>query len=202
MNKQRDDIFIIKLFKRIKLRNLILLILLLSFNSYAWFIYATKVSTGMSAHISSWNVHFQAGEEEIKTEIMLDFDIIYPGMEIQSKTVTAYNTGETLANLSYEIKTIRILDTTYTTSETLTQEAILSTIDTTCPFDLTFEIDNSNLNSTDGRANFTATISWPMEGNDVLDTEWGELAYKYNKNNPTSPSIHIELVIKAIQATQ
>lgn len=202
MNKQRDDIFIIKLFKRIKLRNLILLILLLSFNSYAWFIYATKVSTGMSAHISSWNVHFQAGEEEIKTEIMLDFDIIYPGMEIQSKTVTAYNTGETLANLSYEIKTIRILDTTYTTSETLTQEAILSTIDTTCPFDLTFEIDNSNLNSTDGRANFIATISWPMEGNDVLDTEWGELAYEYNKNNPTSPSIHIELVIKAIQATQ
>ena len=128
MNKQRDDIFIIKLFKRIKLRNLILLILLLSFNSYAWFIYATKVSTGMSAHISSWNVHFQAGEEEIKTEIMLDFDIIYPGMEIQSKTVTAYNTGETLANLSYEIKTIRILDTTYTTSETLTQEEILNII--------------------------------------------------------------------------
>lgn len=202
MNKQKSNIFIIKLFKRIKLRNLILLILLLSFNSYAWFIYATKVSTGMSAHISSWNVHFQAGQEEITTEIVLDFDTIYPGMEMQSKTVTAYNTGETLANLSYEIKTIRILDTTYTTSETLTQEAILSTIDTTCPFDLTFEIDNSNLNSTDGRANFTSTISWPMEGNDVLDTEWGELAYEYNKNNPTSPSIHIELVIKAIQATQ
>ncbi len=202
MNKQRDDIFIIKLFKRIKLRNLILLILLLSFNSYAWFIYATKVSTGMSAHISSWNVHFQAGEEEIKTEIMLDFDIIYPGMEIQSKTVTAYNTGETLANLSYEIKTIRILDTTYTTSETLTQEEILNIIDTTCPFNIAFEIDNSNLNSTNGSANFTAIISWPMEGNDVLDTEWGELAYEYNKNNPTSPSIHIELVIKAIQATQ
>lgn len=202
MNKQRDDIFIIKLFKRIKLRNLILLILLLSFNSYAWFIYATKVSTGMSAHISSWNVHFQAGEEEIKTEIMLDFDIIYPGMEIQSKTVTAYNTGETLANLSYEIKTIRILDTTYTTSETLTQEEILNIIDTTCPFNFAFEIDNSNLNSTNGSANFTAIISWPMEGNDVLDTEWGELAYEYNKNNPTSPSIHIELVIKAIQATQ
>ena len=48
----------IKILKKIKIRNIIILIVLLMFNTYAWFIYATKVSMNLSVHVSSLNVEF------------------------------------------------------------------------------------------------------------------------------------------------
>ena len=42
--------------KKVKISNLILLIVLLMFNSYAWFIYNTKVSTSLSAKIEAWDI--------------------------------------------------------------------------------------------------------------------------------------------------
>ena len=43
--------------KKVKISNLILLIVLLMFNSYAWFIYNTKVSTSLSAKIEAWDIN-------------------------------------------------------------------------------------------------------------------------------------------------
>lgn len=199
MKNQNKDILIIRIIKRVKLRTLILLIILLSFNSYAWFIYATKVSGGMNAHITSWNVRFKAGEEEITTNVVFDVEKIYPGMEDQTKTLTAYNEGEMLAILSYDIKSVRVLDTTYTASETMTTqdiEAILQNY----PFKLTFAIDNSNLNAVNGSASFVILLRWDFEsGDDALDTAWGERAYEYNRNHPYESSIHAEIEIRATQ---
>lgn len=198
-NQNKDDILIIRIIKTVKLKTLILLIVLLSFNSYAWFIYATKVSSGMNAHITSWNVKFKAGDEDITTNVVFDVDKIYPGMEDQTKTLTAYNEGEMIAQLSYDIKQIRILDTTYTASETLTSEEIESLL-ADYPFKLTFTIDNSNLNAENGSATFIIMLTWDFEsGDDALDTAWGERAYEYNKNNPNSPSIHAEIEVRATQ---
>ena len=199
MKNQNNDILIIKIIKKVKLRTLILLIILLSFNSYAWFIYATKVSGGMNAHITSWNVKFKAGEEEITTNVVFDVEKIYPGMEDQTKTLTAYNEGEMLAMLSYDIKSVRILDTTYTASETMTTqdiEAILQNY----PFKLTFAIDNSNLNAVNGSASFVILLRWDFEsGDDALDTAWGERAYEYNRTHPYESSIHAEIEVRATQ---
>lgn len=199
MKNQNNDVLIIKIIKKVKLRTLILLIILLSFNSYAWFIYATKVSGGMNAHITSWNVKFKAGEEEITTNVVFDVEKIYPGMEDQTKTLTAYNEGEMLAMLSYDIKSVRILDTTYTASETMTTqdiEAILQNY----PFKLTFAIDNSNLNAVNGSASFVILLRWDFEsGDDALDTAWGERAYEYNRTHPYESSIHAEIEVRATQ---
>ena len=200
MTKKIKFSSVIKILKRIKLRTLILLIILLSFNSYAWFIYANKVSGGLNAHISSWNVEFRAGESEVTTEITFDVDRIYPGMPTSTKTLTAYNKGEMLAELLYQINSIRILNNTYTVSEDLTQEALLETIRQNYPFKLSFIIDNTNLYAINGSADFIASLSWDFEsGNDAKDTQWGELAYAYNKENPDSSSIHIELSVSAVQ---
>lgn len=110
MNKMEK---ITRIIKKIQIKNILILIVLLVFNSYAWFIYATKVSSGLSAHITSWNVSFRAGENEITTNVIFEVDKIYPGMETQTKKITALNTGEMKAILSYEIKKIRILDKEY-----------------------------------------------------------------------------------------
>ena len=53
---------IVRIIKKVKIRNILILILLIIFNTYAWFIYATKVATEISVHISSWNVEFATGE--------------------------------------------------------------------------------------------------------------------------------------------
>lgn len=198
--KNKDNEFILfKIVKKVKLKTLILLIVLLSFNSYAWFIYATKVSGGLTAHITSWNVKFKAGEEEITTNVVFEVDRIYPGMEKQTKKLTAFNEGEMKAILSYEIKKIRILTDEYTVSQEFTQEDLIEMLKN-YPFKLTFEIDKTNLNQENGSAEFDVSLTWAFEsGNDALDTEWGEKAYEYNEQNPDMSSIYVEIDVKAVQ---
>lgn len=198
MKNQKNEIFIIRLIKTVRLKTLILLIILLCFNSYAWFVFATRVSEGMSAHIASWNVKFKAGDDEITTNIVFDVKEIYPGVQ-KDKTLTAYNDGEMVANLSYEIESARILDETYVKSDDLTSEQIEEILKT-YPFKITFSIDNTNLTAKNGSANFTAALNWEFDsGNDELDTYWGEKAYEYNRAHPGEASIHIVILIRANQ---
>ena len=72
---------IVRILKKIKIKNIIILILLLIFNTYAWFIYATKASSSIDVHISSWNVEFTVGEDETVTNILIEVERVYPGME-------------------------------------------------------------------------------------------------------------------------
>lgn len=198
-NNNKDEFILFRIVKKVKLKTIILLIIFLSFNSYAWFIYATKVSGGISAHITSWNVRFRAGEEEITTNVVFEVDKIYPGMEPQMKTLTAYNIGEMKAILDYNIRTIRILNQTYTVGDTMTQEELLKKLES-YPFKLSFNIDNTNLNEENGSANFDIKLIWDFEsGNDELDTEWGVKAYEYNKEFPNSSSIYVEVDVSATQ---
>lgn len=205
MNKQKKESFIKNILKKIKLRTLILLIILLSFNSYAWFIYATKVSGGLSAYVSGWNVTFRAGEEEITTQVVFEVEQIYPGMDAAEKTLTAYNSGDVLAELSYEINSITVLETTYKTSDELTSEDLIAKLNNELPFTINISIDNTHLYEENGSATLKITLEWPFESaeniekQDELDTQWGERVYEFNKNNPNEPSIHIEMLVKATQ---
>lgn len=70
--------FLKQVLKRVKLKTLILLIVLLMFNAYAWFVYTSKVSGNLTAHIESWDVTFQVGEQDAITNVLFDVDKIYP----------------------------------------------------------------------------------------------------------------------------
>ena len=98
---------IVKILKKIKIKNLLILIFLLIFNTYAWFIYATRVSTNLTAHVSSWNIEFVSGTGEITTNLLIEVDRIYPGMDKFEKSVEVHNKGETAAVLEYEIESLR-----------------------------------------------------------------------------------------------
>ena len=186
--------------KKVKLRTIIVLIVLLTFNAYAWFIYATRVSGGITAHISSWNVEFQAGEDDSTTNISIDVDRIYPGMETYTKIISAKNSGETKAKLSYEIKLIRILGTTYSIEQGHTQDELLNIIKNNFPFSISISIDNEELEAGGGDGSITFLVEWPLEsGDDDLDTYWGEASYEYYKNNPNTTSINIVIEMKATQ---
>lgn len=193
---------ILKKLKKIKLRHLVLLILLLSFNSYAWFIYSTKVSTGMSAHVTSWNITFQVGEEMVESNLKIDLDRIYPGMETYEREIIVQNKGEAKASLSYEIEKVTILGNQYEVSESLTSSQLETMLKEEYPFKINIVTNEENMQNDGGYGTFKVTVEWPFESsNDELDTYWGERAYEYYSLHPNMTSLEVIVKLMAIQKT-
>lgn len=194
-------IFFQKLFKRIKLRNLLFLAILMSCNSFAWFIYATKVSNNITAHVQSWNVNFIVGDNNIEETLTFDVESVYPGMTDSFQTIKATNNSDTSATLSYEIVSASILGEEFVVSDTLTSDELTRKIENDYPFKLKVTIENGNMVANGGTAQINFSLVWPYEsGNDELDTEWGHKAYIYHENNPDSKSITLVIKVTAIQA--
>ena len=188
--------------KKIKLRTIIILILILAFNTYAWFIYATKVSMELNVHVSSWNVEFTTGDGETITNILIEVERIYPGMETFEKTIDVHNKGETRATLNYNIKSLKVLDQTYIVTEGsgITSDEIYEKMETEYPFKIKIEKDDTNLLNGTGSGLFKITVEWPFEsGDDELDTLWGNKAYEYYSLNPGQKSILLNIELIATQ---
>lgn len=185
--------------RRINIRTLLILVVLLSVNSYAWFIYSTKVSTGVSARVRAWNVSFIAGDDEVIQELTFDLDEIYPGMPNFQDQIIVHNLGETSADLSYEITKISILGTEYEVDDLTTSEDLADMLRLNYPFTISLNSSVSHI-PINSSATFTFSVVWPYEtGNDELDTYWGNLAYEYKNSHPSEDSIIITVTVRAVQ---
>ena len=191
---------IFKIIKKIKLRHLIILLFLLMFNTYAWFIYTTKVNTTIDAHVSSWNVEFISKEGGVESNLLVSVDKIYPGMTPFEYDVNVKNEGEMKAKLDYEIRTIRIMDDNYIVSDTLSSQEIENQIKQKYPFRINIISNDSKMDPKGGTGNFKIIVSWDYEsGDDSKDTEYGNKAYQFYKDNPDEKSIEMNLILKAVQ---
>lgn len=186
--------------KRVSAKTLLILIVTLSVNSFAWFIYANKVQSGVEATVKAWNITFELDSGQITEYVTIDVDELYPGKSF-SKDITIYNRGDTDADLSYEISSITLfgVTTSYTEAQNANPSSLLSTIQSNYPFTFTPSFSNSVLAANSDEV-FNVSINWPYEsGNDARDTRWGEQAYDYASSNPNLPSMKIELKIIATQ---
>lgn len=201
-----------KYLKKIKPIHILLIIFLLVFNTYAWFIYATEVSTGLSVHVRSWKILFKNDDKPIVDYLNIDVDNIYPGMDDYVNELEAYNLSESKAIVSYEILSARILDTEYKSIEgfkyenlevpdgTMSSEELAQKLRTDFPFKLQIDIENQELDAEVGVTKYIIKLYWPYEsGDDVLDTYWGNKAYEYNEKNPTESSLNFRIRVRAIQ---
>ena len=191
------------LFRYIKLRTLIIAVVLLVFNSYAWFIYATKASIELNVHVSSWNVDFKIDGETSSTNIIVDVGKIYPGMPAFSKEIVVKNNGEMKAKLLYEYASITVFGETFKVGEEgVTQETLKNKIENEYPFKTVVSSDASELESGQGAGKYTITITWPYEsGDDTTDTYWGQKAYDFyeeNGDDSTSLSLVVKLIAEQI----
>ncbi|MCL2859293.1 MAG: hypothetical protein FWF46_01715 [Oscillospiraceae bacterium] len=127
-------------------------------------------------------------------------------MEDYTQQITAYNDGEKEANVTYTIKSITILGQTYTDDDGTDLSALIAS--ETYPFHISVSIDNATMAATNGSSNIVIAITWPFEQGDnetdiqqkdALDTYWGELAANYYQANPNTPSISMQLELKATQ---
>lgn len=193
-------IFIV-LKRRLNLKSLFFMAILLSFNSFAWFIYTNKIASGIDVHVKSWNISFEIDNE--KLEEVVDFQVteLYPGMDDYMDMITVKNVGETDGRLSYEIVSVRVLDTTYVVGENdVTSEGLLTSLSSEYPFVITLGTTNDIVSHGGGEESFFFSVVWPYEsGNDTFDTEWGKKAYDYYEANPDGSPIEIHLKISALQ---
>lgn len=169
--------------KEIKIRTLLLLIITLIMNTYAWFIYIATVSVGLDVHIKSWDFELQNGAQTEDFEFVVEN--IYPGVPVEDtvQNISAANNGEMDALLTCDIMYMRILDKEYSTSqkyaeepltEFYTSEELLKMLYEDYPFKIrVYLID------TDDAGNETATL---YEGQDV--------------QMPTSSKVNIRLQIE------
>ena len=188
--------------KVIKPKNIIVLIILLTSNTFAWFIYATKVQNEMSAHVGAWDILFEAGDSPIVDYINVSIDNMYPGMEDFHYELKAYNKSEVGASLTYTLLSADIMGDVYYTKEgrneaneevtetDLTSEELSKVLKDNYPFKFDFSVSSSNLDADIGEAFYYIDANWPFEsGNDELDTKWGIKASEYKKQHPDKPSI-------------
>ena len=193
---------IIKILKKIKLKDLIIIIILLAFNTYAWFIYSTKVSGELTAHVSAWEVEFTAKDMGIESDIVIEVERIYPGMETYEKEIEVINKGELNIYIDYEIKSLKIMDEYYEVSEEseITSQDIENKMQTEYPFKILIEKDGTALEDGTGNGKFTISVEWPFEsGDDELDTKWGNKAYEYYSLHPGENCITLNVELKALQ---
>ena len=201
-----------KLRKIVKPSRIILLIVLIAANTFAWFIYANKINNDISIHVKAWNVVFEAGETQVSDIINLSVESIYPGMDDYEYNISVYNNSEVSASISYALLEARILEDEYITvegrsergelvqSEDLTSDALLQKLEDDYPFTITIDISNENIGSQNGQEDFTFNVVWPFESNhDDIDTEWGIAAYNYKELHPTASSIYLKVKIYVTQ---
>ena len=190
------------IFKRTRISTILLLLITFASSTFAWFIYATKVATGITAHIEAWNILFTNEDNTLEEYINFYIPNLYPGMEDFGDSITAYNLGERNADISYEIVSARVLNVTYNIEGgSYSSAQVESILANNYPFHTTFSLANSTISSSSGNTTFSINVTWPFESNnDSLDTYWGNQAYTYASNNPDSPSIEILVKISAVQS--
>lgn len=197
---------------KVTLRTIFLLSLTLIFNTYAWFAYATTVSTNMTAHVEAWKVEFEFNNHMIDREFNYDIAHAYPGMPDNAKTLLVSNNGEKDADLSYEIRKVRIFDDIFISSaavadgETvpegatiLTPAQLLSKVQNDYPFHLSITIEQQTL-QVGQSTNLTISFGWAYEtGNDATDTDFGTRAVEYYEENDGEPVIQFIFKLIVVQ---
>lgn len=205
MKKKKLQIILKNLKKIIKPHQIIVLIILLAGNTYAWFVYSNKVSNSIDVHVRAWNVLFQSGQTAISDYFYINVPTAYPGMPDYTNTLTIQNDSEVAANVTYQILEARIFDELYVTEEgrtdageqvqqdDLTSDELETVLSTNYPFTITFSLSSNTLsevsNNVVSSSNYSVTVHWPYEsGSDALDTYWGKKAYAYYASEQTSSS--------------
>ena len=202
--KQKQELFIVtlikRLVKRVRFSTLLLLAVLFASNSFAWFVYSTRVQNTISAQIKAWSVAFEIGSSSAVSYVTIDVADIYPGMTTFNRSIRASNNGDTPATLSYEVLSVTLFGTTYTTNQTLTSEQLAYSFSHDYPFKINVTLSTGIIGVGNHNESYNISVSWPYDsGDDEEDTYWGNLAYDYHTLHPDDPSISMEIKVLATQ---
>ena len=150
--------------KRFKLWHLLFIAILISVNTYAWFIYMSKVSSDITVRVKSWNVSFQFNNQTMTDYVNFDVEDIYPGMENRTQSLRISNDGETDATISYEVVYASIFGTEYDTEvDNITPTQLTNQLANDYPFKITLTSTSNVLSNSGSSEYFRVQIVWPYE---------------------------------------
>ena len=220
-SRKNDTYAVTTLKSGLKIKTVLLLLLTLIVNTYAWFIYISTVSMDMLMHVKDWSFELSNGEQTENFEF--NVEQIYPGMDFVDFQINAKNSGETGADLSCEILTLKVLEEEYITGNTYIDEDgsektytsdDLFEILTNYPFKVQVYFGDNPYNGTPlpmpttGEVDIRFTVDWPYETgnnassiatNDAIDTYYGEAAHQFMIDHPDEDSIRVQMKIVAVQ---
>jgi len=193
--------------KRFKFRHLLFLALLMTVNTFAWFIYMDKVSSDLQVKVKAWNVSFKFDNTTMTDYVNFRITEIYPGMEDNRQTLTVSNGGEVNASFNYEIVYANILGTVYDTENgNITEEELTDMLADDYPFKIVLSASNNIISKGGNSEYFYVDVTWDYETtnsngtlNDSEDTYWGNLAYSYINTHPSDPCIELRIKLTATQ---
>ena len=161
--------------KKLKVRYLLIIIVLLSCNSFAWFIYIKDVQNSIDIHVRGWNIIMENSSGVISQVYKMDVQNMYPGMDDHIETLTAYNKSEMTASLTYSILKVRIFDETIYSKEgkleenvelvgdELTSSELITKLSNDYPFKIEFLVSKEIIDAEYGSSTYTLKMSWVNE---------------------------------------
>ena len=200
--RKKKQKLLTRLKKGITVRTVLLLLITLIANTYAWFIYISTVTASISMHIKNWDIKFS--DNVVNESFNFNIERIYPGMEDAEQIITIQNDGETDGKLRCIITSFKIFEESYNIEDEYddgsggtfryTSDELLEMIKT-YPFVINLAVNGTDYVAgteislgTSETATVSFTVSWPYETgsdedeineNDEIDTFWGEKAYSY-----------------------
>ena len=210
MINSRNRVFraIVKVIKkRFKPVHILFIALLLTSNSFAWFIYMNKIDSDINVRVKAWNVSFRFDNETMTDYINFSVDEIYPGMDDFEQVLSVTNDGDVAAKLSYEIISINIFGKDYSVLEdNITSSDLNDVLTNRYPFKISITSDSETIASNGGMANFIVRVVWPYESyddygniNDEVDTYLGNQAYQFSLDNEDVPCVLLKVKLTATQ---
>lgn len=212
--RKRKKITSKKIKESLKIRTVILLLLTLIVNTYAWFIYISTVSTQINVHVKSWKIDFTDIDSDY---VELDVEEIYPGMEEVEQSITATNNGEMTAKLTYTIDSIEVFGEEKVPVGHPIEATEFEELMKEYPFEIEINILLNDAPYTlgdpiekDGKIEIKFKVNWDYvleEGTDIEieqrdedDTKLGIGAYDFYKAHPEDDkAIKIKVHIKTEQ---
>ena len=213
--------YVKKLKKGLSIKTVLLLLVTLIMNTYAWFIYISTVTASITMHIKNWDIQFS--DNVIDESFNFNIERIYPGMTDAEQTITIQNNGETDGKLQCVITYFKIFEESYDIETEYddgsggtfryTSEELLDMIKS-YPFAISLDVNGTEYVAgtevplgTSETATVSFTVSWPYETgsnedeiseNDEIDTFWGEKAYSYTYGTGEY-AIEISMRLEVIQ---
>ena len=157
-----------KLKKRSKRRNklifksLLLVVFLFGLNTFAWFIYISKVSTDLTASVVSWDITFM-DDNNIVEHAILAIPDMKPGMNEYSKEFRIINRSGVDATFKYDIVSMELFGDSYSlANEDYENEDLIALLEDGFPFKVSF-LSSTETISQNTTSSFQIAVNWSYE---------------------------------------
>lgn len=185
---------------------ILIVVLLLTANTFAWFLFNKSINMSIESKVKSWNLNFSDNGQMIEEAVTFEIESIYPGMPDESKTIIVTNNGEIAADIRYEIKSITLLGESKIVGENCTKQELDDYINS-LPFIIKVEQEKDYIESGGDEVTLKISFDWPFEDEqdtaaitekDKLDTELGQKAYEYNNSTGNVEGYNFKMELELI----